>query len=200
MDGHETSADEIIRRQAEARHRERAVAAKVGTPGYQPSPPSAGFSFSEATGRGTTARLVSLLVLALGSFLLIGQASRGSVGFLTLVLGASGVCFYFLPSIEASLRKQPNMVSIALVNVFLGWTLVGWVVAMAWGCAARQERQLGAAPKDVMPPKPDVSPTRPASAPSASVADELRKLADLKQQGILSDEEFAAQKARVLSS
>jgi hypothetical protein len=47
------------------------------------------------------------------------------------------------------------------------------------------------------------SPT-PAAAPaaglnSALVADELRKLADLRAQGILTDDEFAAQKARLLS-
>ena len=25
---------------------------------------------------------------------------------------------------------------IAVVNLFLGWTLLGWVVALAWACAA----------------------------------------------------------------
>jgi hypothetical protein len=33
----------------------------------------------------------------------------------------------------------------------------------------------------------------------ASPADELAKLADLHQQGVLSEQEFAAQKARVLA-
>lgn len=37
-------------------------------------------------------------------------------------------------------------------------------------------------------------------APAASVADELGKLAELHRQGILSDAEFAAQKARLLGS
>ncbi len=35
--------------------------------------------------------------------------------------------------------------------------------------------------------------------PPVDVADQLRKLAALRDEGILSDEEFAAQKARVLS-
>jgi len=50
----------------------------------------------------------------------------------------------------------------------------------------------------------NVSPTQP-SAPalqsanhSSSVADEIRKLADLKAAGILSEEEFSKQKARLL--
>ena len=41
----------------------------------------------------------------------------------------------------------------------------------------------------------------PAAAPAEeSVVDQLTKLADLKAQGILSDEEFEAAKARVLAS
>ena len=36
--------------------------------------------------------------------------------------------------------------------------------------------------------------------PNASTADELRKLADLHEQGVLTDEEFAAQKAQLLGS
>ncbi len=39
----------------------------------------------------------------------------------------------------------------------------------------------------------------PAAAVSGSVADELKKLAELHSQGILSDEEFSTQKARLLS-
>ena len=38
------------------------------------------------------------------------------------------------------------------------------------------------------------------SSGSGSSVDELAKLADLHQQGVLSDEEFAAQKAKILAS
>jgi len=37
-----------------------------------------------------------------------------------------------------------------------------------------------------------------AAAPQQSVADQLKELAELKNQGILTDEEFAAQKAKIL--
>ena len=43
----------------------------------------------------------------------------------------------------------------------------------------------------------------PAAAPAAPAVDtvaELQKLADLKAQGILTEEEFAAQKAKILAS
>lgn len=39
---------------------------------------------------------------------------------------------YMLPTIEAKLRGHTNIASIALVNFFLGWTLLGWVVALVW--------------------------------------------------------------------
>jgi hypothetical protein len=38
----------------------------------------------------------------------------------------------------------------------------------------------------------------PAAAPQPDVIEQLKQLAELKNQGILTDEEFAAQKARVL--
>ena len=39
-----------------------------------------------------------------------------------------------------------------------------------------------------------------AGTPGASTADQLSKLADLKSQGVLSDAEFDAQKAKILAS
>ena len=49
-------------------------------------------------------------------------------GVIFLAIGA-GV--YFLPTIFAGLREAPNKNSVFVVNLFLGWTLVGWVVALA---------------------------------------------------------------------
>ena len=43
-----------------------------------------------------------------------------------------GFILYFLPSIVALVRGRRDTVSIALLNIFLGWTLVGWVIALVW--------------------------------------------------------------------
>jgi hypothetical protein len=43
-------------------------------------------------------------------------------------------------------------------------------------------------------------PPAPAAAPPADPIKQLQDLAALKEQGILTDEEFAAQKARILGS
>ncbi len=54
---------------------------------------------------------------------------------LVLVLGllmvAIFVGLYLLPSIVAAKRRVPQAGPIVVVNVFLGWTLIGWVVALA---------------------------------------------------------------------
>jgi hypothetical protein len=39
---------------------------------------------------------------------------------------------YFLPALIAGARKHHNAPGIAMLNFFLGWTLVGWVVALVW--------------------------------------------------------------------
>ena len=52
-------------------------------------------------------------------------------------------------------------------------------------------------------PEPTYAAPPPPPAPAAPAADpihQLKELADLKQQGILTDEEFAAQKAKILGS
>jgi hypothetical protein len=43
-----------------------------------------------------------------------------------------GFVFYFLPSIVALVRGKRDTLSICLLNFFLGWTLIGWIVALVW--------------------------------------------------------------------
>ena len=39
---------------------------------------------------------------------------------------------YFIPWIIAINRKHMNTSAIALLNIFLGWTFLGWVAALVW--------------------------------------------------------------------
>jgi Superinfection immunity protein len=43
-----------------------------------------------------------------------------------------GFAMYFLPSIIALARSKRDIVGILLLNLFLGWTMIGWVVALVW--------------------------------------------------------------------
>jgi hypothetical protein len=38
---------------------------------------------------------------------------------------------YFVPVIVGAIRSVPNIGSVFVVNFFLGWTFIGWVVALA---------------------------------------------------------------------
>jgi hypothetical protein len=52
------------------------------------------------------------------------------------------------------------------------------------------------------PPPQQYAAPPPAAAPAAGVdrVEQLKQLAALKEQGVLTDEEFAAEKARILAS
>ena len=43
-----------------------------------------------------------------------------------------GFFIYFLPSIIALARSKRDMFAIFLLNFFLGWTFIGWIVALVW--------------------------------------------------------------------
>lgn len=42
---------------------------------------------------------------------------------------------YFLPAIVASHRCYPNRTPIFVINLFLGWTFLVWVISLAWACS-----------------------------------------------------------------
>jgi hypothetical protein len=51
--------------------------------------------------------------------------------------GTAGLLFlagliYFAPSIVAHQNRKRNANAIFILNFFLGWTLIGWVVALVW--------------------------------------------------------------------
>ncbi|HZQ97122.1 MAG TPA: superinfection immunity protein [Candidatus Sulfotelmatobacter sp.] len=43
-----------------------------------------------------------------------------------------GFVMYFLPSIIALARSKRDTLAIFLVNFLLGWSVIGWVVALIW--------------------------------------------------------------------
>jgi Superinfection immunity protein len=39
---------------------------------------------------------------------------------------------YFLPSIVALIRSKRDTLAIFLLNFFLGWSVIGWIIALVW--------------------------------------------------------------------
>ena len=52
-----------------------------------------------------------------------------------------GAALYFLPTIIACVRSSRSTTGIVLLNIFLGWTGIGWVVALIWSLTG--ERRYG---------------------------------------------------------
>jgi Superinfection immunity protein len=57
-----------------------------------------------------------------------------SSSFLAITYAAFPVILilYFLPTVIARRRGIRNDGLVILVNLFLGWTLIGWLFALAW--------------------------------------------------------------------
>ena len=45
---------------------------------------------------------------------------------------------YLVPTFVAIYRSMPNKGSVIVVNVFLGWTFIGWVVALSMACGSKK--------------------------------------------------------------
>ena len=55
--------------------------------------------------------------------------------FFVLILIALAIGIYFFPAIVASLRNHSNTLSIFILNFFFGFTVLGWIGALIWGCS-----------------------------------------------------------------
>jgi hypothetical protein len=44
------------------------------------------------------------------------------------------VPIYFVPSYIAFKKSKKQKTAIIVLNIFLGWTFLGWVVALVWAC------------------------------------------------------------------
>ncbi|OGS99801.1 MAG: superinfection immunity protein [Gallionellales bacterium RBG_16_56_9] len=53
--------------------------------------------------------------------------------YLFLILA---LLIYFYPGINAYTRKHHNAGAIMLMNLLLGWTLLGWIAALIWSATA----------------------------------------------------------------
>jgi hypothetical protein len=62
----------------------------------------------------------------------------GSIGTILLV---SLIGLYFVPSIVAFSRNHHNAAGICVLNIFLGWTVIGWIGALIWSLTAIQPSQ-----------------------------------------------------------
>lgn len=88
---------------------------------------------------------------------------------------------YFLPSWIGS--EKQNRSAIFWLNVLLGWTIIGWVVALVW---ALTKEPSGSIASNMPPPAPERHSISLPADPDARAA----RLKDLRDRGAITQEEF----------
>lgn len=93
---------------------------------------------------------------------LIGQGTNGVALIATIIFFPACIALYFAPLISATMREHSNRAPIGLLNLFLGWTLIGWVGALIWSYSAKPETP--AKPEEELTPRPLLSELMAAEA------------------------------------
>jgi hypothetical protein len=52
------------------------------------------------------------------------------------------IIMYFFPAIVAGIRRHRNATAITVLNLLLGWTLIGWVVSLVWAFTNQSQPQI----------------------------------------------------------
>lgn len=99
--------------------------------------------------------------------------------FLDILIIIFFTALYFLPALIGYNKK--NIYSILALNLLLGWTAIGWIVALVWALSKDNN--------DIL----IVNSNEPKS-----VSQELTNLKKLYDDGVLTELEFEKQKKRLL--
>jgi hypothetical protein len=67
-------------------------------------------------------------------------------------VGAVLTLGYLLPTAIGVQRGRSNAGSIAVVNIVLGWSVIGWLVALIWASVAHSELPPAPAPNTIAAP------------------------------------------------
>lgn len=63
-----------------------------------------------------------------------GGAGNIILGFVIIIVS---IAAYFAPSIVALARHVPNTGSVIVIDLLAGWTVIGWIVALAMACRSQ---------------------------------------------------------------
>ncbi|HTW51723.1 MAG TPA: superinfection immunity protein [Stellaceae bacterium] len=61
----------------------------------------------------------------------------------TILILIAIVVLYMLPTLIAFGRQHPRRQEVTLVNILVGWTLIGWIGVFLWAALAHVESEFG---------------------------------------------------------
>ena len=80
----------------------------------------------------------AILVVGIPWVVWLGHLSIDAVGPLYgMLLALAFVLLYFFPTVIAAVRKHRELHAIFELNALLGWTFVGWVLALVWASLSK---------------------------------------------------------------
>jgi hypothetical protein len=77
----------------------------------------------------------TILVIALAAAVGLSYYYAGIVIIPTLLVA------YFIPALVAGYRGHHQTLAIVVLNLLLGWTVLGWIGALVWACTAVRGRR-----------------------------------------------------------
>lgn len=77
-----------------------------------------------------------LLIYLLGLLIILMPYcdKDGDLQKLDALIAVLTLLLYFLPTLIAYHKEKINCLAIFLVNLLLGWTVLGWIGALVWSC------------------------------------------------------------------
>ncbi len=92
----------------------------------------------------------------------------------TIIGAIAGGYLYFLPGVIAGYKKHKYRTAITIINLFTGWTIVGWIGLLIW----------------VLMPENQIK---------IDYTEQLMRLSELKNSGAITENEFEKEKAKLLN-
>lgn len=131
--------------------------------------------------------IIFYVIISTGFFTLIAIISEGDfeafiylfISIFSLLISAPIVALYFLPYLIANKRGHQQTRAIYILNIFAGWTVVAWIIALIWAHTIPNEHIH-------------------VHQAAHSNAEEILQYKKLHDSGVISDEEYKAKKKQLL--
>jgi len=65
-----------------------------------------------------------------------------------IIVLLAAVALYFLPALIAERRMRHDLLTIALFNAVIGWTIFGWLFALYWALQPNPPKDIGGSAKE----------------------------------------------------
>ncbi len=98
-----------------------------------------------AVGASLVALMTAMVILSLNhsprtahhvSSAAVADPNSSFAAIMTMLAIVGCIVLYFLPGIVAQQRNHHQRAAIWVLNIFLGWTFLGWIIALMWDSTA----------------------------------------------------------------